>query len=441
MNDKTSNNGKYATAYKESGLERVKRETKEISELMAQQGSFAETLGQMYSSITDSVDSCSVGKSSSKKSECPVHGGKSGVNFRFLRNGAELGTCVCHSCGTFKTGFALVMAADKCSFRDAVKKIGYFAGYYCDLNGHTYENSNSDEAKEEAKKRQQEYIERKRLRKIEQVKKDQISYDRGMARLRDMWKEAVQLDHPFAEPVRKYMVNRGLGNIGTLNGEVVCHPALEFYVLWTNPKNPQESKYILAGKFPAMLAQIRSPEGRPLRIHRTYLDWNGNKLNLSSVPNLLTKNGYNLKDISQVEAKKMTPAIPLTNITGSSIQLSEAGSVVLGVGEGLETTLAASIATGMPVNCCINAQMLSTWLPAQGTKFVFIFKDKDISNTGAICSDELRKRLEPFGIKVFDYEPSLDIPDGEKGIDWADVFNLNGVLGFPLEARNWRSLL
>ena len=167
MNNKTSNNGKYANSYRETGLERVKRETKEISDLIAQQGSFADILSQMYPSITESAKTCLVEKSSTKKSGCPVHGGKSGLNFRFLRKGAELGTCVCHSCGTFKTGFALVMAADKCGFRDAVKKIGYFAGYYCDFDGHTYENNDSDQAREEAKKRQQEYIERKRLREIE----------------------------------------------------------------------------------------------------------------------------------------------------------------------------------------------------------------------------------------------------------------------------------
>ena len=435
-----SNSNKYSNSYKESGLDRVKRETEEIRIMLANQGNFAEVLGQMYS-IESAVNTCGVGKASSKKSACPIHGGKSGENFRFLKNGAEFGTCVCHSCGTITNGFSLVMEADKCSYRDAVKKIGYFAGYYCDLDGNVYGNGNDDAAKAEAAKRQAEYEAKREARKAEQAKKDKIDNERGIKRLVQMWNGSVSLDHPYAEPARKYFVKRGLGSIGTLNDEVRLHPALEFFVLWTNPTNPKETKFVLAGKYPALLAQIRTPNGRPTRIHRTYLDWDGNKLDLSKVPNEITKQGYALEDITQVDPKKMTPHIPLTDISGGSIQLADAGTKVLGLGEGLETTLAASVATGMPVNCCINATMLANWLPAQGTEYVFIFQDKDVSKTGEICADTLRERLKPYGVKVFAFEPDMEIPNGESGVDWADQFNAKGVLGFPMEARNWRSLL
>ncbi len=121
--------------------------------------------------MKNAANTCSVGKSSSKKSACPIHGGKSGENFRFLKNGAEFGTCVCHSCGTISNGFKLVMEADKCSFRDAVKKIGYYAGYYCDLDSNVYSTGNDDAAKAEAKKRQEEYEAKREARKAEQAKK------------------------------------------------------------------------------------------------------------------------------------------------------------------------------------------------------------------------------------------------------------------------------
>ncbi len=43
-----SNVKKYSNSYKETGLERVKRETEEIRMMLANQGNFADVLAQMY---------------------------------------------------------------------------------------------------------------------------------------------------------------------------------------------------------------------------------------------------------------------------------------------------------------------------------------------------------------------------------------------------------
>ncbi|HIF9337648.1 toprim domain-containing protein [Photobacterium damselae] len=429
----SSNTGKYAQSYKISRLDQIKKETQEINAMAA--GRWHELLAELYPIIQEASDSHSSGKQSTRSTFCPKHGGKSGEAFRFLKGGAEHGSCVCHSCGVWNTGYKLIMELENCNFRQAVLKVGYLVGYYADENG-TIAHGIEDQAAQ----RHAEYMERKRKLAIEQKKQDERDNKRGLKRLCDMWYGSVSLDDPLAEPARKYFFNRGLGNVGTLNDEVRLHPSLEFYVKVTKEGYKGRSM-VLAGKFPCLLAQIRTPEGKPTRIHRTYLDHNGNKLDLSKVETNLSQFGLTLSDISEVDPKKMTPHIPLTDITGASIQLSEAGSKILAVGEGLETTLAASIATGMPANCCINATMLASWLPAQGTEYVFIFKDKDVSKTGEIKGDELRERLEPYGIKVFDFEPEDDIPEGEKSLDWADVFKQKGVLGFPIEARNWRSLL
>ncbi|WP_318521337.1 toprim domain-containing protein [Photobacterium leiognathi] len=433
MSTNQSTTSKYADSYKSNRLDQIKQETQEITAMVS--GRWHEILSDLYPVIADAANSHTAGKQSVKKSFCPKHGGKSGEAFRFLKGGAEYGSCVCHSCGVWKNGFSMIMDLDNCNFREAVKKVGYLCGYYTDDNGTVAQG-----IQDEVAKRQAEYIERKRIQEAEQKVKDERDNKRGLERLCAMWKGSVSLDHPFATPARLYFEKRGLGNIGTLNDEVRLHPALEFFVKVTK-KGYKGRSMVLAGKFPCLLSQIRTPEGKPVRIHRTYLDFDGNKLDLSKVQNNLVNLGLTLNDVDEVEAKKMTPQVPLTDITGASIQLCEAGTKIIGVGEGLETTLAASVATGMPVNCCINATMLASWLPAQGTEYVFIFKDKDVSKTGEIKADELRERLEPYGIKVFDFEPEQDIPEGEKGIDWADVFKAEGVLGFPMEARNWRSLL
>lgn len=421
-----SNYNKYGNSYKQSALDRIKNETVEITAICA--GRWHEILAGLYPTIQIAADSHRAGSRSRKGSYCPLHGGKSGEAFRFMKGGAEYGSCACGSCGVFNNGFSLVMAMEKCNFRQAVIIVGYDVGYYSDTNGTVYNN-----IKEEAIKRKEEYLKQVAERKIEQDKKDREANIKGRERLRQIWSESVLLDHPSAEPARKYFINRGIGDIGTLNGEVRYHNALPFYV-------ELDGNYLLAGKYPCLLGQIRTPNGKPVRLHRIYLDYAGNKLDLRNVGHRLGNN-IDLSNYNGLDPKKMTPQIPLTSITGAAIQLDEAGSPILGVSEGLETSLAVSVATGLPMNCCINAEMLAHWLPADGTKYVFIFKDKDVSKTGEIKAKALQETLESYGIKVFSFEPNADIPAHEKGIDWADIFKQQGISGFPLEARNWRNLL
>jgi putative DNA primase/helicase len=106
--------------------------------------------------------------------------------------------------------------------------------------------------------------------------------------------------------------------------------------------------------------------------------------------------------------------------------------------EGIETALAVIEATGLPAWATGNAYLLETFMPPPGVEQVLVFADKDRpfqaasvrprTGSGADVGDpamgngdfeRARSRL-----------PSI-FPDGRKGVDWLDVFDLLGEAGFP----------
>ena len=277
-----------------------------------------------------------------------------------------------------------------------------------------------------------------------------------------VWSECYPLTSPEALPVRKYFINRGLTDInehiGLFGGQVKCHPSLDFFIsfeqptLNEKPKSKEERQALIQyakthkdfvsfsfwpcgapkvanmGKHPAVILMIRNPhDGSPKRIHRQYIDNNGCKIDFDNHPELTSK-------------MMMSGGVG-SEITGCSVLLEPAGSPIVGVAEGLETSLAVKVATGMPMNCTISASGMAYWEPAVGTQCVFIWKDKDRSKTGDNVAETLRERLELMGIKVFEMEPPIDLKDGEKTIDWLDILNRIGYMGFPAYARNWLSLV
>lgn len=97
----------------------------------------------------------------------------------------------------------------------------------------------------------------------------------------------------------------------------------------------------------------------------------------------------------------------------------------------METALSVVKATGYPCISAISANgMTSVELPT-ATKVVFIFADKDASQTGQKAAEALRTRLTAQGIPCVICLPYEDIPAGSKGVDWNDVLTRRGPSAFP----------
>lgn len=144
---------------------------------------------------------------------------------------------------------------------------------------------------------------------------------------------------------------------------------------------------------PAMLAKVCDTDGRPINVHRTYLTYRGDKAPIA-------------------RARAFMPgSLP----EGSSVRLYAAGEV-LGIAEGIETAIAASLLHEVPCWAALNAGLLSRWTPPPGVRRVLVFADNDRNFAGQNAAYQLANRLAVKG--KLDVE--VRAPERE-GFDWNDV--------------------
>lgn len=143
----------------------------------------------------------------------------------------------------------------------------------------------------------------------------------------------------------------------------------------------------------------------------------------------------------EVSKSKMLMKAP-ASIRGCSIKLDQPmpfeGEVVLGLSEGIETALAVREAVGFPMWSTISATLMKSIDIPKHVTCVLIFADKDRTGVapqkgeaGQRAANELAERLRSDGKKVFVFLPEGEIPEGEKSLDWLDVYNEHGAEGFP----------
>jgi putative DNA primase/helicase len=135
---------------------------------------------------------------------------------------------------------------------------------------------------------------------------------------------------------------------------------------------------------PCMLAAFRNNESGTL--HRTYL--------------------------AEVEPRRMF--VPFGVPKGGAVMLF-GSNVCMGVAEGIETALSASIIFKMPVWATCSEGMLRAWQPPPGAKRITIFGDNDSSFVGHRASYELAWRLAREN-----YHVRVEIPM-TPDTDWNDV--------------------
>ena len=273
-----------------------------------------------------------------KHGPCPICSGKD--RYRFDDKGGR-GTWICSHCGS-GDGFKLLQGVLGWSFSEAAKQVDRIVG--------TVQASPIVPERTDASK----------IRALTQV-----------------WEASRPVTH--GDPVWQYL-NRRLG-LEIVPADLRLHPALRY--------TDEDGRDV--GRFPAMVARIRYPDGAGASIHRTYLTNDGHK---APVP----------------QVKKVMAGKPLN--TGS-VRLGAAG-ITLGIAEGIETALAASQRFGVPVWAATNAVLLESWVPPEGVSRVLIAGDNDASFTGQAAAFSLARRLVRDGLAV-----EIHLPD-QLGKDWAD---------------------
>lgn len=161
-----------------------------------------------------------------------------------------------------------------------------------------------------------------------------------------------------------------------------------------------DERYVEAGQrsswHPAMIARVDPSDeardtGERAALHRTYLTIDGFKADVGS-------------------PRKMMGSMP----TGAAVRLMPC-ETTLGIAEGIETALAASILFNVPVWAALTADLLQAWEPPAGVETIMIFGDCDVSLTGQAAAYGLGRRLKAKGKSVF-----VELPE-RMGTDWNDI--------------------
>lgn len=142
-----------------------------------------------------------------------------------------------------------------------------------------------------------------------------------------------------------------------------------------------------------MVSKICGSDDTAQNVHLTYLTEDGRKADVTPCRRIMSG--------------------PLPD--GSAIRLAPADEH-MGIAEGIETSIAASVLFGIPVWSSINAQNMAKWKPPTITRSVTVFADNDENFTGHASAYTLAKRL------TIQYEMNVQVRvPPVVGQDWADV--------------------
>lgn len=205
--------------------------------------------------------------------------------------------------------------------------------------------------------------------------KRENTIDDQRSALRKVWMSSAPLSEDT--PAGLWLVKRT--GFSVLSKALRSHPHLRYH--------DEHPSY-----HPAMIALIEAHDGRPVTLHRTYLTKDGDKAQVPSPRRLMPGS---LED-------------------GCAVRLFNHGEA-LGIAEGIETAIAASLIFDLPVWSAINDNLLSKWIPPEGVREVVVFGDNDANYAGQAASFALARRLTDKGYRVY-----IQIP-GKAGMDWNDV--------------------
>lgn len=330
-------------------------------------------------SVHNVSDTVTMGRK--KHIDCPIHGGKR--DFRAFNDVNETGGTICTCCNN-PNGIETLKFLNSWSFKETITSIKDYLGLYED----------DDETRKPAPK----------VRILHPKEETIKPKEYAIEQLQKLYQSSVSLSDPLAEPARAYFTKRKLSEFKFPDHEVRFVPDLHYW---------DEDNECSLGSYPGIISVIRSPEGIPLTLHRTYLDLDGRK---AQVP----------------KAKKIMSCVAEHALVkfGGAIRLSEVFGDTMGIAEGIETAVAGYLGTDIPTWASYSANLLEKFNPPLSVRYLVHWIDKDRSKRGDEASVRLSAACQLKNIIYIPARPSIAIPDGMKGVDWWDVFDQFGKDGF-----------
>ena len=218
----------------------------------------------------------------------------------------------------------------------------------------------------------------------------EITNNRQLEKCKELLAESLALNDIKSTISSQYLTSRGF-NLSVAIKSLRHHPACPYF-------DNGESKNIK--HFPALLGVVCDAYGELKGVQRIYLSSSGNKADVSD------------------------PKKSLGSLKGNSVHLGEP-STTLAVTEGIETGLAVMLATKSIVWAAVSALGMESLNIPDSVKKIYIWADLDKSATGLRAAEKLAARLKAEGRTAFVLLPEGPIPDGQKSLDWLDVFNID----------------
>ena len=345
----------------------------------AARGKWAFVFSALAGGALDAAINASNGKGRDTHVPCPIHGGKDG--FRLFKDWQETGAGICNTCGCFKDGFALLMAIRQEGFSQTLRAVANVLGLTEDMcvAPVTYTAP---------------------VKTVRAPTKEELLNSPERCAARKAWRSAIPFKKETSKQIaimKTYLQSRGLDftNVNELR-------------FLPRAKTRCDGKVV---EFPAMVGAVRDIEGNLVSLHRTFLSMDGKKAPID-VP------------------KKIMTVSEFDSISGCAIRFGTP-KTVLALAEGIETALSVVKATGFACWSCISAGGLKSVQIPESVKTVLIFADKDASGTGEKAAMALKDRLVQKGITVHIVEPPMPLVEGEKSVDFNDIWQVLGREGFP----------
>jgi phage/plasmid primase-like uncharacterized protein len=331
-----------------------------------------------------------------KQVNCPLPShGDTKKNFHFFRNTFDqLGNGICNACGPI-SGWRILQEVNGWSFVEAINEVG-------DLLGMEHPLKEKRRHAVNAAPRQAPPPPKPKEDPAVVARKDRYARD-AMNRT---WQQAVSLDDAQSDVIRRYLANRGLPNLPLTCTDLRAHPGLEYR--W----EVSDDKFEVIGTFPALLAMFRDKDGRPIALHRIYVDPDG-----SGKPKALAT-----LDEGKPANSKTTMTIPSdVTLVGGAVKIDPNPGPVLILAEGVETALAVRAMLGLPVWATLTANLLPVLVLPPQVRIVAVFADRDRSLAGETYGEKAVNAFREQGRVATRYEPPFRIPEDGKTVDWADV--------------------
>jgi putative DNA primase/helicase len=223
-----------------------------------------------------------------------------------------------------------------------------------------------------------------------------MNHRKELSRVKETWNQGIPIR---GTPVEAYLSSRGI-----LTDSIPPDAHLRFHRWLTQYAPDGKGGFTVLHEGPAMIALITNVHEEILGIHKTFIQ----------------PDGSGKADVPGGNAKFLKKCVERLNGGAVRIHAPDPQSGIIGIGEGIETSLAMHTLVRrkggiLPVMAALNSVLLADWVPPVSAKSIAVLADND--KAGLEAASKLKTRLQQYRP---DAMTDILAPP-QPGTDWNDV--------------------